>query len=97
MDVLFEDPNMAVDAVYITGAGATSSVRVMRREADPDIRALGSRVSARTNVFEVRVSDVPEPVAGDQLRLGSAFFDVQGTPLLDTEGLIWTLDTRPTA
>lgn len=97
MDVLFEDPNMAVDAVYITDAGAISRVRVMRHSTDPEIRALGSRIAADPNVFEVRASEVSKPGAGDQLRLGSDFFDVQGKPVLDSEGLVWTLDTRPAA
>jgi hypothetical protein len=38
---------------------------------------------------------VAAPAAGDTLVIDGRTVAVQGTPLLDAEGLVWTLDTRP--
>ncbi len=67
----------------------------MRRQPDP-IEGFGeTRIASSTTVLDLRVSDVAEPVAGDTLALDGRTVVVQGTPLLDAEGLVWTLDTRP--
>lgn len=48
-----------------------------------------------TSVFDVRVSEVEEPEAGDTLTVDGATFVVQGEPVRDRERLVWTLDVRP--
>lgn len=98
IDLLFEDPNMAAEATYITVHGEiVTAARVMRRPADPDIAFGDSRISARTAVFDIRVSEVADPRAGDRLMIGTEIYLVQGTPTPDAQRLVWTLDTRPTA
>jgi hypothetical protein len=36
-----------------------------------------------------------EPIAGDTLERDGRTVVVQGTPILDAEGLVYTVDTRP--
>ena len=95
-DVLFADPHLARDAVYRpAGTGDGIPVRVMRRQPDR-IAGIGeTRIASSTTVLDVRVSEVAEPTAGDTLELDGRAVVVQGTPLLDAEGLVWSVDTRP--
>ena len=95
-DVLFADPHLARDAVYHpAGAGDGIPVRVMLRRPDR-IESFGeTRLANSTSVIDVRVSEVPEPKVGDTLDLEGRMVVVQGTPLRDAEGLVWTVDTRP--
>ena len=95
-DVLFADPHLARDAVYRPGgAGDSIPVRVMRRQPDR-IDSFGeTRIASSTTVLDLRVSEVAEPAAGDTLDLDGRTVVIQGTPILDAEGLVWTLDTRP--
>ena len=95
-DVLFADPHLARDAVYRpAGAGDGIPVRVMLRRPDR-IESFGeTRLASSTAMLDVRVSEIGEPVAGDTLEVDGRAVIVQGTPLLDAEGLVWSLDTRP--
>ena len=95
-NVLFADPHLARDAVYRPGGvGDGVPVRVMRRQPDR-IEGFGeTRIASSTTVLDVRVSEVAEPMAGDTLVLDGRTVVVQGTPILDAEGLVWTVDTRP--
>lgn len=97
VDILFEDPNMAADALYITVHGEVSSVRVIRRTPDPDIAFSDTRIVSNGSVFDIRVSEVAAPRPRDQVRIGTAFFEVQGEPVLDDLQLVWILDARPVA
>ena len=95
-DVLFADPHLARDAVYRPGGtGDGIPIRVMRRQPDR-IEGFGeTRIASSTTVLDLRVSEVPEPASGDTLELDGRTVIVQGTPILDAEGLVWTVDTRP--
>jgi hypothetical protein len=95
-DVLFADPHLARDAVY-RSAGADDGIPVRAMLRQPDrVESFGeTRLASSTTVLDVRLSDIEEPVAGDTLALDGRTVVVQGTPLLDAEGLVWTLDTRP--
>ena len=95
-DVLFADPHLARDAVYRpAGAGDGIPVRVMLRRPD-QIESFGeTRLASSTTMLDLRSSEVAEPAAGDTLELEGRTVVVQGTPLLDAEGLVWSLDTRP--
>ena len=95
-DVLFADPHLARDAVYRpAGAGDGIPVRVMLRRPDR-IESFGeTRLASSTAMLDLRSSEVAEPEAGDTLELDGRTVVIQGTPLLDAEGLVWTLDTRP--
>jgi hypothetical protein len=95
-DVLFADPHLARDAVYRpAGAGDGIPVRVMLRRPDR-IEGFGeTRIASSTTMLDVRVSEISEPAAGDTLELDGRTVVVQGTPILDAEGLVYTVDTRP--
>jgi hypothetical protein len=95
-DVLFADPHLARDAVYRpAGAGDGIPVRVMLRRPDR-IESFGeTRLASSTTMLDLRVSEIAVPVAGDTLEVDGRTVVVQGTPLLDAEGLVWSLDTRP--
>jgi hypothetical protein len=95
-DVLFADPHLARDAVYQpSGSGDGIPVRVMLRRPDR-IESFGeTRLASSTTMLDLRANEIPEPAAGDTLALDGRTVVVQGTPLLDAEGLVWSLDTRP--
>ena len=95
-DVLFADPHLARDAVYRPGGdGDGIPVRVMLRRPDR-IESFGeTRLASSTTMLDVRATEVAAPVAGDTIELDGRTVVVQGTPLLDAEGLVWTVDTRP--
>ena len=96
VDVLFADPHLARDAVYRPGGvGDGIPVRVMLRRPDR-IESFGeTRLASSTTMLDVRSSEVAKPEAGDTLELDGRTVVVQGTPLRDAEGLVWTVDTRP--
>jgi hypothetical protein len=89
-DDLFADPNMAVTISY-----QGRSIRALVRRPDRDLEFADITVHTSTAVFEVRQRDVAAPQAGDIVVHDGDSFVVQGAPRLDTERLIWTLDTRP--
>ena len=96
LDALFGDPHLARHALYrVGGAGEGVPVRVVARQPDQVIGLGEIRVHVATSVFDLRVSEVAEPKAGDTLTIDDETFVVQGEPTRDRERLLWTLDTRP--
>ena len=95
MNVIFADPNMAVDALWFAnGTGPGLAVRVIRKSPD-EITPFGAgRIFSETTQLDVRVADMPNPASGDLIRIGAEDFLVQGEPKADRERLIWTLNTR---
>lgn len=95
VDALFLNESMAVDASYVPVAGDPATVRVMQKRPDEVTDFGAARLWSEATVFDLRVSDVAAPAAGDQIVIGTETFVVQGEPKRDRERLIWTLDTRP--
>ena len=95
MNMIFTDPNMAVDALWIAGGtGPGVAVRVIRKSPD-EITPFGAgRILSETTQIDARVADMPTPASGDLIRIGQEDFILQGEPKLDRERLIWTLNTR---
>ena len=95
MNVIFTDPNMAVDAIWFTGGiGPGIAVRVIRKSPD-EITPFGAgRILSETTLLDARVADLPTPAPGDLIRIGAEDLVVQGEPKLDRERLIWTLNMR---
>ena len=95
MNVIFTDPNMAVDAIWFTGGiGPGIAVRVIRKSPD-EITPFGAgRILSETTLLDARVADLPMPAPGDLIRIGAEDLVVQGEPKLDRERLIWTLNMR---
>ena len=50
-----------------------------------------------TNVFEIRKSEVAEPVKGSLVRIGEVRFKLLGEAMLDVEGMTWTIGGSPVA
>lgn len=95
VDLLFTDPNIGCDAVYIAEGGAPDMVRVIPRRPD-DITSFGdARLWSETTRVDLRVAEVPAPRPGDRLEIDGDAFLIQGEPVRDRERLIWTVDLRP--
>lgn len=85
-----------VDAVYVPQSGPSVSVRVVSKSKDETIAFDMTRISVSTRVFEMRRAEPVTPAEGDSLIIGGDTYIIQGEPLsLDTDRLVWTLDTRP--
>lgn len=96
INVLFADANMALDAVYRAGgSGAGTSVRVIAVRPDELVNFGETRVRTAVSRFQVRVSEVATPAAGDTVEVSGTIYRVQGSPLRDTERLVWSLDCAP--
>ena len=95
IDDLFADPNIAVDALYAPAGGNPKTVRVIATRPDEIVGFGDTRIHTPTAVFEVRVSEVPAPEAGDTVEVGGETFVLQGEPVRDPDRLTWTLDARP--
>jgi hypothetical protein len=83
VDLLFADPNIGRDAVYIADGGTPVLVRVVARRADAVTR------------IDLRVVEVPAPRPGDRIEIEGDAFLIQGEPVRDRERLVWTVDLRP--
>lgn len=96
LDDLFADPHIARTALWRAGGGGEGiPVRVISRRPDRIAEFGETRVAVPTAMFDVRVSQIPAIAEGDTLEIDGALFAVQGEPLKDAEGLIWTVEARP--
>ena len=97
IDDLFADPNLARDAFWHAGgSGPAVPVRVIARRPDRIAEFGETRIAVPTAMFDVRVAEIPAIAEGDTLEIDGAVFAVQGEPLKDAEGLVWTVEARPT-
>lgn len=94
IDVLFADPNLGWDAVYTPEGGEPGTVRVFRRQPDAALEFGDTRLSTTTAVFDVRLSEVASPKAGDLLVVEAETYLIQGQPRRDGGRLIWTIEAR---
>ena len=96
IDAIFADPNVAADAVYTTVTdGEVLSVRVIRKSPDVLQGFGGAQFQAESNMFDLRKSEIAQPLKGDTFAIGTARYVVQSEPMLDRLQLVWTLDVRP--
>lgn len=95
LDTLFADPNLGRDALYRAQGSSPVTIRVMARRADQVLDFGDTRVHTGNIMFDVRVSEAPDPGPGDVLEIEGESFSIQGEPVLDQERLVWTLDVRP--
>ncbi len=95
IDTLYDSP-LAVDGTYVapTSGAPSVPVRVIRRTESSEI-AIGLSGAVRpANAFDVRVSEVPAPIEGATLSVGSETFTVTSWKP-DEEALVWQLDMDP--
>ena len=95
VDLLFADPNICRDAVYIADGGAPRLVRVFARRADAITDFGDARLWSETTRIDLRVAEVPAPRPGDRIEIDGDAFLIQGEPVRDRERLVWTVDLRP--
>lgn len=96
IDQLFADPVLSKSATYLAyGTSTPYPVRVIAKQPDTVVGFGEGQFHTPTMLFDVRVSEVPEPTVGDQITLGTHIYNVQSEPKLDREGLVWTLDVCP--
>jgi hypothetical protein len=95
-DALFADPNIATDAIWRAGgAGSGVLVRAITRRPDQVVSFGDSRAVLPALLIDVRRSQVDEPASGDTVEIGTAVFDIIGTPVLDSFSLVWTCEAVP--
>jgi hypothetical protein len=96
IDAIFRDTNVAEDALWRAGgAGGGIAVRIVRKSPDEIVGFGGSRAVMATVLIDVRVSEIASPSAGDTADIDGDLFDIIGTPVRDSLGLVWTCEASP--
>ena len=95
VDVLFVNPHIARDAVYVAEGGVPVLVRVAARRADAVTDFGDARLWSESTQVDLRVAEVPNPRPGDRIEIEGEAFLIQGEPVRDRERLVWTVDLRP--
>lgn len=98
IEVLFADPNLAVDVDYrVGGQGAPVAVRAVVRQPDMIGTYGETRILSNTTLFDLRVVDLAsEPQRGDTITWAERTYHVQGEATNDALMLIWTVEARAT-
>lgn len=66
VDAMFNDPNMAEDAIWRAGgAGEGLSVRIRYRSPEAIVGLQGNQFDLIATLIEIRLSEVAEPAKGD--------------------------------
>ena len=95
LDLLFADPNLALDAWHRDVAGQFTKLRIIPRRADSVTEFGAARLWSETFRFDVRVSDLPNPRPQEQIQVGDETFLIQGEPVRDRDRLLWTIEAAP--
>lgn len=88
--LIFNDPNMAADALLLPG----TPVRVIRREPDDVANFGGGQFVAPGLVFDVLVSDAPELKKDDMFQIGDELFRAIASPRADADRVVWSVEVR---
>jgi hypothetical protein len=89
---LFANPDLTRQVTYTPLTGTPKVIRVVLKSPDTVTMLGEAALHSATLLVDVRVSDVPQPQAGDTIIIGGVTHTVQGEPLADRERLVWTLD-----
>jgi hypothetical protein len=95
IEMLFADPNIGVEAIYIADGGAPVLLRAVVRRPDELTNFGDARLWSETTRVDLRVAEVPNPRPGDRIEIDGDAFLIQGEPVRDRERLVWTVDLRP--
>lgn len=94
-DILFEDPNLGLDALWKAGgAGAGVPVRVVISEPDVEQDWRDTRLVLHAVILEVRMSEVATVAHGDTFTVGTAVYVLSGEPKRDDLHLTWRAEAR---
>jgi hypothetical protein len=93
IDAIFRDANVAEDARWRTGGtGGGLAVRVIRKSPDEVVGFGSSRAVMATVLIDVRASEIASPASGDTVEIAGDLFEIIGTPVRDSLGLVWTCE-----
>lgn len=96
IDMLFEDPNLARDALWRAGGiDPAVSTRVIVRRPDRIGEFGETRILASSMVFEVRIVEAPTLAEGDTVEIDGEVYIIQGEPVRDAACLVWIAEARP--
>jgi hypothetical protein len=79
-------------ASYQLNSGEQRGVLIIWRMPDRVMDVADSFVKSGTDLFEIRVSEIENPLAGELIYLDHFQFKVYGEPMLDQHGLVWKLE-----
>lgn len=92
---VFQDRNMAADAVFIArGVAPGRAVRIIRRMPDRLSNFGDGRFVTDSVLIDVQVADVPELAVGDRFQVGTVLYEVRSEPVRDAERLVWAAEAR---
>jgi hypothetical protein len=97
LDALFSAPGSKEVTYYPKDGPGRAGVRVIFGQPDKAVGFGEQQIIEGTNVFEIRVSDVSMPAKGDIVVIGDVTYKLLGEPMLDVEGLTWTIGGSPVA
>jgi hypothetical protein len=93
IDTLFNDDNLAVDAIYTPdGGGAPVSVRTIKTIEDDLTDVFSGRQVVKKIKADIRVSEVATVAAGGELLIGSTTYKVTNPQIKDSDQLIWSME-----
>lgn len=82
------------EATYTPTGGSATSIKVMPIRPDEIIGVAETRVHTATAVFEVRVSEVANPLEGEPIVFDGTNYTIKGKPTReDPRRRIWTIET----
>jgi hypothetical protein len=94
-DSLFEDQNLAVDALLrVSGIGPAQPIRVIRAMPDGFSSFGEGRFVVDTILLNIRLADAPALESGDTVEIEGQAHEIQGTPTRDTNRLVWLAAAR---
>ncbi|MCJ2034244.1 hypothetical protein [Methylobacterium sp. J-068] len=103
IDAIFNDPNMADDALWrVGGAGEGIPVRIIRKSPDGIVGLQGNQFDLNAMLLDVRTSEVASPAEGDTVQIldeedgaPAETVTVTGLSKLDGSGLVRTCEVAP--
>ncbi|MGN7613040.1 head-tail joining protein [Magnetococcales bacterium HHB-1] len=79
------------EAVYTSSSGEEKTISVVSKQPDQTFGFGDTQIHTEVTMFDVRVSDVPNPEPGERLSIDGTDYQIQGEPVRDSERLVWTI------
>lgn len=97
LDTLFQS-ELAFDGYYTPSGGPAVPVRLMRQapDVDTDLLGHGSKIQQKTLIFELRASEVAQPVNGATITIGTAVTRITNVTMKDPRRAVWSLEASAT-
>lgn len=102
VDAIFDDPNLAIDAIWRAGGGSDGvPVRVIRKTPEAIVGLAGNQFDLAAMLIDVRLSEVAVPAKGDAVDLlddageVTETLNVTGMSKIDTRRLVRTCEASP--